>query len=72
MARSRSAIPATPRKTLLQWINDDGDTTTLAAPTRDKNARAFHARVALEPDERQGQPAEPLPAPSSLPLPPLG
>jgi hypothetical protein len=72
MARSKGAIPAAPRKTILEWIEHDGDTTPLAAPPDDKGSQAFHARIAHEPDRQQGRAAGPMPAPSGLRLPPLG
>lgn len=69
----RAAIPAAPRKTLLQWIEfDDGDTIDFTPPACDARIQALHARTLLDPENRTGEGPEPLEPPPSLRLPPLG
>jgi hypothetical protein len=72
MARRTSrAIPAAPRKTLLEWIeSNDGDTTSGLPPSCSKPDQALHARIcsgfAVRPTD------EPLQPPPGLRLAPLG
>lgn len=71
--RQRAAIPATPRMTLLEWIElDDGDTTSFTRPASSIQAQALHARIVLDPNDGTNARSEPLQAPSGLRLPPLG
>ncbi|WP_242443371.1 hypothetical protein [Sphingobium sp. LB126] len=72
MAAAPDAIPAAPRKTLIEWIEHDGDATDITRPTCDIRVQAFHLRFATEPGDRTGQEAEPLRPPPGLRLPPLG
>jgi len=75
MTRKLAAVPAAPRKTLLEWIDDDdGDTPGSTQPTCGAQVRALHARLGAATDGRSGaiQASEPLPAPAGLLLPPLG
>lgn len=68
-----AAIPAAPRKTLLQWIEfDDGDTTDFAPPACEARIQSLHARILIDPQSRTDQGPEPLEPPPSLCLPPLG
>ena len=74
MARaSRAAIPASSRKTLLNWIDhDDGDTPGTTQPVCSPNVQALHAQVLLSPgSDRHGR-GEPLQPPSGFHLAPLG
>jgi len=69
----RAAIPAAPRKTLLQWIEfDDGDTPDFSPPACDARIQALHARILIDPESRTDQGPEPLEPPPSLRLPPIG
>ncbi|HEX7782600.1 MAG TPA: hypothetical protein VF509_07315 [Sphingobium sp.] len=74
MARPQAAaIPAAPRSTLLEWIeNDHGDTPGLSRPSCSKQAQALHAQIALGAGTQEDGPADPIPPPTGLPLPPLG
>jgi hypothetical protein len=65
--RQIAAIPAAPRKTLLEWI-DDGDTTG-TQPACSPKDQALHACI---PFDDRGGPAEPLQPPPGLRLAPLG
>jgi hypothetical protein len=71
MAGPDAAIPAAPRKTLLEWIDhDDGDTSGTAQPACSDKVRALHAQIALAPDASGA--AERLQPPTGLRLAPLG
>ena len=71
--RIGAAIPAAPRKTLLDWIGlDDGNTTGFSPPPCSKQARAVHGQIMLDPQSHQTETAEPLQPPCDLRLPPLG
>ena len=71
--RKSTAIPSSPRKTLLQWIeSDDGDTTDFTPPACDARIQALHARLLLDPEGSSGEAPEPLEPPPGLGLPPLG
>lgn len=71
MAGADAAIPAAPRKTLLEWIDhDDGDTPGTTQPACSDKARALHAQIALAPDARGA--TERVQPPSGLRLAPLG
>lgn len=73
MRQARAAIPATPRKTLLEWIElDDGDTTSLTRPACSFQTQALHAWIALPPKDGESDGPERLQPPPSLGLPPLG
>lgn len=68
-----AAIPATPRMTLLEWIElDDGDTTGFTHPACSSQAQALHARIVLAPNDGKSEAHELLQPPSRLRLPPLG
>lgn len=62
-------IPAAPRKTLLEWIEDDGDTPAFTAPACNAKAQALHARIYLASSDGT---FEPLPPPAGLRIAPLG
>jgi len=65
---TKAAIPAAPRKTLLEWIDeDDGDTTGGPPPCGAKD-QALHARILTT----EGTESEPLQPPPGLRLAPLG
>lgn len=68
--RKSAAIPAAPRKTLLEWIDldDDGDTSSCTQPACSDQEQALHARILLAP----GRPSDPIPPPPGLRLAPLG
>ncbi len=69
----RAAIPAAPRKTLLQWIeSDDGDTTDFTSPACSTHVQALHAQLLLDPENHSSEATEPLQPPPGLSLPPLG
>lgn len=71
--RKGAAIPAAPRKTLLEWIEiKDGDTTGPPEPPCSKQAQSIHVQIALDPGAYGNGTAEPLLAPATLRLPPLG
>ncbi|MBQ8101581.1 MAG: hypothetical protein IJ127_01520 [Afipia sp.] len=74
MARVQmAAIPAAPRCTLLHWIeNDHGNTSELSRPACSKQAQALHAKIILDAGTREDGPADPIPPPTGLSLPPLG
>lgn len=69
MARpSRPVIPPAPRKTLIEWIEqDDGDTPIAAHPVCSPREQNMHARICT-PATR----GEPLQPPPGLALAPLG
>lgn len=68
-----AAIPAAPRKTLLEWIeHDDGNTSRFPQPPCSAQAQALHARILLDPANHKGEAAEPLQPPAGLRLAPLG
>lgn len=66
-----ATIEAPPRKTLLEWIEDDGNTTSDTQPECSETVRAFHARIAFTDGSDGGTP-EPLAPPQGLALVPLG
>ena len=71
-ASPRAAIPAAPRKSLLEWIDiDDGDTTS-TQPACSAALAALHAQIILPADDSGRGRAEPLRPPSGLHLAPLG
>ena len=73
MASRRGAIPAAPRKTLLQWIEaDDGDASICTRPVCASATQALHARIALDPARERHGTGEALSPPAGLRLPPLG
>lgn len=72
MRSKDAAIPPAPRKTLLQWIeDDDGEASLSAAPVCSAQAQSLHARLFLEPAEEKGATDWLQPA-AGLRLPPLG
>lgn len=72
--RPPAAIPAAPRKTLLEWIAcDDGDTTGLARPACSAQVETLHAAIVAGVQGGPGGDArEPLHLPAGLRLAPLG
>ena len=70
MARDKSAaIPAAPRKTLLEWTeHDDGDTTSSSQPKCSPKDAVLHAQI-LVAQEGRGEPIQP---PAGLHLGALG
>ena len=73
MAARRGAIPAAPRKTLLEWIeSDDGDTSICTRPVCTDQVQALHARIAFDPAREGRGWNEALSLPVGLRLPPLG
>lgn len=70
---TRAAIPPSPRKTLLEWIeNDDGDTTSFTPPRCSEQAQALHAQIVQMPDDARNHAGGPLQPPPGLRLAPLG
>ena len=70
--RNSAAIPAAPRKTLLEWIeHDDGNTTGFSQPPCSAQMQALHARILLGPIDKS-ETGERLQPPSGLQLAPLG
>lgn len=68
-----AAIPAAPRKTLLDWIeHDDGNSTGFPEPSCSAQSRALHARILLDPHNGKTETAEPLQPSPGLRLAPLG
>lgn len=68
-----AAIPAAPRKTLLDWIKtDDGDKTGLNRPACSRQAQALHARLHLDTQADSEASLGPLQPPAGLQLAPLG
>lgn len=64
-----AAIPAAPRKTLLEWIeHDDGHTTRSTAPVCDNGLRKLHAQIFVATDATQ----DAIAPPPGLHLAPLG
>ncbi len=64
------ALPPAPRKTLLEWIDqDDEDTANFDAPKCSAQDQALHARLIAPVD---GAAPEPIAPPSGLLLAPLG
>lgn len=70
--RNRAAIPAAPRKSLIEWIENDGNSTDISQPACSSQARALHARILSDPSDGNREPLDPLALPSGLRLPPLG
>ena len=70
MSGDDAAIPAAPRKTLLEWIEqDDGDTAGNSKPSCNARTTALHAKIL---PSLGGASSEPIPCPAGLRLPPLG
>ena len=73
MARARAAaIPPTPRKTLLEWIESDDGDTNLTHPVCSTQVQALHARILHDPRGHAGDAAVPLEPPPGLRLAPIG
>ena len=70
--RKRAAIPAAPRKSLIEWIENDGNSTDISQPACSSQAQALHARILSDPSNGNRETPEPLASPSGLRLPPLG
>lgn len=71
--RQQAAVPAAPRKTLLEWIeHDDGDTPAYGMPICSTALQALHAGIAIAPAGQGGNAFEPLSPPPGLALAPLG
>lgn len=70
--RKSAAIPAAPRKTLLEWIDlEDGDTTDSTPPQCSGKVQALHAQILVTSGDG-GAAAEPIHPPAGLRLAPLG
>lgn len=66
-----SGIAPPPRKTLLEWIETDAsDPAYDARPSCSPKLAALHHAVGIQP--AHGEARDPLPAPQSLALAPLG
>lgn len=70
--RKRAAIPAAPRKSLIEWIENDGSSSDIFQPACSSQAKALHTRILSDPHDGTGETPEPLACPAGLPLPPLG
>ncbi|WP_257554778.1 hypothetical protein [Sphingobium sp. CFD-2] len=70
--RKRPAIPAASRKSLLEWIENDGNSTDISQLACSSQAQALHARFLADPYDGNRETPEPLASPSALRLPPLG
>ena len=70
--RTRAAIPAAPRKSLIEWIENDDNSTDISKPACSNQAQALHARILSDPSDGNRETLEPLASPSGLRLPPLG
>lgn len=70
--RKRAAIPAASRKSLIEWIENDGNSTDISQPACSNHAQALHARILSDPGDGNRETPEPLQAPPGLRLPPLG
>ena len=69
MPAKSATIPVAPRKSLLEWIEHDGDQTDFTKPVCSDQDKALYARI-LVPNE--GRAHEPLQPPHGLALAPLG
>lgn len=67
-----AAIPVAPRRTLLEWIEPDGDTTSFTPPACSSQVQALHARILPDPHTAKNETSEPLQPPAGLRLAPLG
>lgn len=68
--RQAAAIPAAPRKTLLEWIeHDDGHPTASTPPDCAKPDQGLHAQIVVAPSNERGEPLQP---PAGFSLAPLG
>jgi hypothetical protein len=70
--RKRAAIPAAPCKSLIEWIENDGNSADISQPACSSQAKALHTRILADPYDGTRETPEPLTCPSGLPLPPLG
>ena len=71
LATKGAAIPAAPRKTLLEWIEtDNGDEAISTPPACSAKVQAFHAQIAVITNMAGAR--EPLAPPPGLHLAPLG
>ncbi|MFC0203351.1 hypothetical protein [Novosphingobium soli] len=68
----RAAIPAAPRKSLIEWIENDGNPADISQPACSSQATTLHTRIVADPYDGTRETPEPLGCPSGLPLPPLG
>ncbi len=71
-ASKRAAIPAATRKSLIEWIENDGNSTDISKPACSSQAQALHARILSDPGDGNRETPEPLACPPGLCLPPLG
>ena len=70
--RKRAAIPAAPHRSLIEWIENDGNSADISQPACSSQAKALHARILSDPYDGNRETPEPLACPAGLPLPPLG
>ena len=68
----RAAIPAAPRKSLIEWIENDGNSADISQPACSSQAKTLHTRIVADPYDGTLETPEPLGCPSGFPLPPLG
>ena len=68
----RAAIPAAPRKSLIEWIENDGNSADISQPACSSQAKTLHTRIVADHYDGTRETPEPLGCPSGLPLPPLG
>ena len=68
----RAAIPAAPRKSLIEGIENDGNSADISQPACSSQAKTLHTRIVADPYDGTRETPEPLGCPSGLPLPPLG
>lgn len=64
-----ATIPVVARKTLLEWIDDDGNAPANTAPACSAAVQNLHARIAIARDSNAQEPLQP---PPGLRLAPLG
>lgn len=69
---NRAAIPAASRKSLIEWIENDGNSTDISKPACSSQAQALHARILSDPSDGSRETPEPLASSPGLRLPPLG
>lgn len=68
----RATIPAASRKTLIEWIENDGNSADISQPACSSQAKALHARILCDLSNGNRETPEPLTCPPGLCLPPLG
>ena len=70
--RKCAVIPTATRKSLIEWIENDGNSSDISQLACSSQAQALHARILSEPSHGNRETPEPLACPSGLNLPPLG